>query len=934
MAELLTKIPTSVTEYPKSFKRQGCFPLEAYSVFYATADKTAFEAAQDYASKNAIAYVGQTLAVVTTNAEDATVVDNVTFYIIADAAGTLQEVGKATNGDGKTIVLNDGILSLAGFEAAQAATLPQKQTDGTIKWVPIDSIVDGDTNTKTIVAAGDEEAHVNIELVRDDETDTNTYKISLNLSAYATTTAVEDAIDAAKEDLSDLISGAKSELENELAAETSAREAADTALETKIAEALAAAKQYADDNDADTAYNDTDVRGLISGVSDRVTTLEGVVGSAESGLVKDLADEITRATEAETALDERLDAIESDYIDSAALAEAIKDFAEKQYVDTEIEAIQDAISKLNHFTAKVVESIDAATEIGILYLVKDESVAGADKYNEYIVIDGAPVLIGDTTTDLSNYYDKDAIDGKVEVIEGAIADEAEARAALAGRVDALEKVETVTQGEFVSYKEEVTQAIATAKQAAIDDADGKLADKLDASVFTEFQDTNATAIATAKQEAIDAAAEAEEAKGYAVATEVADTYATKEDFNAHVNAAEAAYAKATEVATTYATKSELTAHEAAAESTYAKKSEVYTTTEVDNLISNINQGNQATAGEVSQRLEAYKTSNDKEIANLKEKDTTLTTAVEAAQAKADQGVADAATAKAAADAAAGVAAAAQSAISVLADGQVTTNKNNIATLTEIVSGKSSEDENSHAYRIGQLEAREQTHATEYSTLTGKVNANSAELAKKANTADVYDKTSVDNLLADKADKADTYTKDEVDELVQDAIDQIPEVDFAPYATNEYVNAEFAKKANAADVYTKSEVYTKTEADAEFMTQTEVDDRINALILAADPEGGKTISNIQKLVEYVDTNAGEIATLISDVATNKAAHEKNATDIATINNTIAAMIQPKESAEISVAADGTIGIKEVNVNKFVQIAGDTLVLNGGSALGQA
>ena len=932
MAELLTKIPTSVTEYPKSFKRQGCFPLEAYSVFYATADKTAFEAAQDYASKNAIAYVGQTLAVVTTKAEDSTVVDNVTFYIIADAAGTLQEVGKATNGDGKSIVLNDGILSLAGFEAAQAATLPQKQTDGTIKWVPIDSIVEGDTNTKTVVAVGDEEAHVNIELVRDDETDTNTYKISLDLSAYATTEFVEAAIDTAKDDLTELINGAKTELESEITAEETTRKAADEALTQAIADALAEAKQYADDNDANTVYNDTEVRGLISGVSDRVTALEGVVGNAESGLIKDLADEIARAQGVEEELQSAIEAI--DFVDPDELKAAIEDFATKQYVDESIEAVEEAVSKLNHFKTEIVDSIDKVTELGVLYLIKDESVAGVDKYNEYIVVDGAAVLIGDTTTDLSNYYNKDEIDSKVEAIEGAIADEEEAREALAERVGALEEIETVTQGEFGEYKEEVTQAIADAKQAAIDDADGKLADKLDTSVFTEFQGTNATAIATAKQEAIDAAADAEEAKGYAVATDVAATYATKEEFNAHVNAAESVFAKATEVAATYATKSELTAHETAAEAAYAKKSDVYTTTEIDNLIKNINQGNQATAGEVSAALESYKTSNDKEIANLKEKDVALTTAVEAAQAKADQGVADAANAKAAADAAAGAAAAAQTAISVLADGQVSTNKNNIATLTEIVSGKSSDDENSHAYRIGQLEAREQTHSTEYSTLTGKVNANSAELVKKANAADVYDKTSVDNLLTDKADKADTYTKDEVDELVQEAIDQIPEVDFEPYATNDYVNAEFAKKANAADVYAKSDVYTKTEADAEFMTQTEVDDRINALILAADPEGGKVISNIQKLVEYVDTNAGEIATLISDVATNKAAHEKNATDIATINDTIAAMLQPKESAEISVADDGTLGIKEVNVNKLIQTAGDTLVLNGGSASVQA
>lgn len=324
MAELLNKIPTNLTEYPNSFKRQGAFPLEAYSVFYT------MDAAETYAASNPIAYVGQTLAVVTANAEDATVVDNVTFYIIADAAGTLQEVGKATNGDGKSIVLADGILSLAGFEAAAEATLPQKQADGTIKWVPIDSIVEGDTNTKTVVVAGDEEAHVIIEKVRDDETDTNTYKISLDLSAYATTAAVEDAIDAAKEELEGKISAAKTEVTGKVTAEETARKAADEALTQAIADALAEAKQYADDNDTDTVYDDEEVRGLIDGVSGRVTTLEGVVGNAEGGLVKDVADN-TKAIDDESKARAQGDA---DTLNSA-----------KAYTDEEIVGLDIAIEK-------------------------------------------------------------------------------------------------------------------------------------------------------------------------------------------------------------------------------------------------------------------------------------------------------------------------------------------------------------------------------------------------------------------------------------------------------------------------------------------------------------------------------------------------------------------------------------------------------------
>lgn len=48
----------NITEYPNSFKRQGAFPLERYSLFNSVSD------AETYASTNPIAYVGQPLVVV------------------------------------------------------------------------------------------------------------------------------------------------------------------------------------------------------------------------------------------------------------------------------------------------------------------------------------------------------------------------------------------------------------------------------------------------------------------------------------------------------------------------------------------------------------------------------------------------------------------------------------------------------------------------------------------------------------------------------------------------------------------------------------------------------------------------------------------------------------------------------------------------------
>ena len=253
-----------------------------------------------------------------------------------------------------------------------------------------------------------------------------------------------------------------------------------------------------------------------------------------------ILEEVARAKAAEKVLDDAIKAI--DFVDPTELADAIKDFTTVTYVDSEIDKIEQAIGQLNHFKAEVVESIDDVKETGVLYLIKDATATGVDKYNEYILVGEEPTLIGDTTTDLSNYYNKTEINTALADIEQSITDEATARGQLAARVSTLEGIDNATQEELNAYKEEVTQtlntyktevtgAINTAKQEAIADADDKLANKVGNDTFETFKSENTQAIATAKQEAIDAAAAAEEAKGYAVATEVANTYTTKVEFN-------------------------------------------------------------------------------------------------------------------------------------------------------------------------------------------------------------------------------------------------------------------------------------------------------------------------------------------------------------------------------------------------------------------
>lgn len=175
--------------------------------------------------------------------------------------------------------------------------------------------------------------------------------------------------------------------------------------------------------------------------------------------------------------------------------------------------------------------------------------------------------------------------------------------------------------------------------------------------------------------------------------------------------------------------------------------------------------------------------------------------------------------------------------------------------------------------------------------------------------------------------------DEIVTLIQNTTTK-----FEGYYTAEQVDLKFKEAFDAVDLTTINaaldlkaninDVYTKEAADLVFMTEKSVDDRIYTLIIAADPSG-RSITNIQNLVKYVDENAGEIAALVTAVGEHTTAIAQNASDIIAIKTALDTVVQPKESDEISVSDNGTLGIKEISTDKLVQ-GNTTLVLNGGCA----
>lgn len=145
-----------------SIKRGNPLPLDSNAVFQSYADLEAY-------AQGPVAYPGHVVAVVNENSTNI-------YYLDQNLA--IQPVGAA---DGKSIDFNaDGKLEVKGFKAADSFTLPQKQEDGSIKWVSISEIVEGDGNTVTSLEAADKS--VNVEVVTNTE-EKKEYNVKVNRSA-------------------------------------------------------------------------------------------------------------------------------------------------------------------------------------------------------------------------------------------------------------------------------------------------------------------------------------------------------------------------------------------------------------------------------------------------------------------------------------------------------------------------------------------------------------------------------------------------------------------------------------------------------------------------------------------------------------------------------------------------------------------------------
>lgn len=384
-----------------SIKRGNPLPLDSNSVF------DSYAALETYAA-GVLAYPGQIVAVV--NADSTGI-----YYLDQNLA--IQEVGKIPTGDEKSISITDGKVQIKNFG------------DHYFKYVAADPVLseiyatsDGlpsDAADGTFAKVGTAETFVYYKKVGGVW---GTTEETPKASSYVKTTGFIDGLQpkvVLKEGSANEYELAWYEPSTETIEGVSSKVAAVDSKVNTVSDIAASNKEQ------------------INGVKNDLFGEGGTKTDPKEGsLGKDLADVIAAVGNADSGLTKSLADLTTEVGKKANAA----DVYTKTQTDTKI---GEAVAAQGHMKAQVVEGTAQMTENNVLYLVKDDTVTGVDQYNEYILIDGTPTLIGSTSTDLTGY--------------AKTADQKVITDALSGRIDTLEaidhsayalKTETVAKTEY------------------------------------------------------------------------------------------------------------------------------------------------------------------------------------------------------------------------------------------------------------------------------------------------------------------------------------------------------------------------------------------------------------------------------------------------------------------------------------------------------
>lgn len=150
-----------------------------------------------------------------------------------------------------------------------------------------------------------------------------------------------------------------------------------------------------------------------------------------SGGVKEALDSINEQTKIEfSRVDQSISEVNNkvnNIVDSGIKAQVtalIVDNLDSSESDKSLSAnqgkvLKEMINQITSGTVRVVESLPEEGEENVIYLVK-KAQARTDLYEEYLWVNDAWELIGNTSIDLSNYYTKSDVDTKISNLDGKI----------------------------------------------------------------------------------------------------------------------------------------------------------------------------------------------------------------------------------------------------------------------------------------------------------------------------------------------------------------------------------------------------------------------------------------------------------------------------------------------------------------------------------
>ena len=698
-------------------------------------------------------------------------------------------------------------------------------------------------------------------------------------------------------------------------------------------------------------YNAVLVNGKLSWVKPSETTVEG------------LSDLISALTSRVDAAEADIDALESDVsaLENAvgvAAKEAVGEEGDEDYEPAVaatglFKAIADEVARADAAEKALGERIDA-----IDFVDTDELATALEPYAKSVdVVDKTTYA-----TDKKVLEDEDA--AIRAIAEGA-------RDSINTFLNSEEIDETVnTLKEIQAEIDKMTDAteLATALSSKADKTyvDEELAKKQD--VIADGTYATPDDVATAKSEAIADAASA--AAGiYATKTQVSNlettidgrlnvleaidhtAYTTNTAFNEYKTTVENTYATQTTVATVKQTADNAFAK---AETLEDKIEEITAVGGEPNVIDYIKVN--GTILEVEKDAEGKSTKTVNIAVPTKASDLTDDTGfdarITAAQNQADKGVSDAATAQAAAN---------------KAQGEIDALETTVGGIQTTVAGHTTSI-NDHLARIGALEQADITHTTEYNTLNGIVSDHTAAIAGKAEKSvveavsakasanetaiGVINETTLPALetklqgnIDKKANSADVYTKTEIDGITGEVeegktlVQMIADAKTAATYDDTAVKASIKTNADAIAILNGDVSATgSVKAEAKAAADTAV-----AALIGAAPE---TLDTLEEVAAWIENDESGAAAMAADISANKAA-------IAAINNeTTGILAVAKKYTDDSIAGLPAATAEALGLVKFdndtikmndsqqlyvakvstdILVQGvETLVLNGGTA----